>query len=47
MAAGSRRYQLHGSTPCSAALGAIEHHRFFLHFRVCYYQAIDFAIARA
>jgi hypothetical protein len=25
--------------------GAIEHHP-FLHFEVCYYQAIDFAIAR-
>ncbi len=33
-------------TRCSAVTGgAIEHHP-FLHFEVCYYQAIDFAIQR-
>jgi uncharacterized protein len=34
-----------GDTLFGRNWGAIEHHR-FLHFEVCYYQAIDFAIAR-
>src|SRR5258708_7060261 len=32
-------------TVCGRHWGAIEHHP-FLHFELCYYQAIDFAIAK-
>ena len=40
-----RRHQLHRlATRCSAATGAAVEHHPFLHFELCYYQAIQYAI---